>query len=126
MFYWIIFSVVERVLKRTPLLFEDKVIEVEAHMPDALEESNPDVKNTESDTDCFAVHVSGFDTEKISEETLILYFESRKVGDADIIYSEKAEENAYILKFKDEEGNILYYYFKRIAQMQQHKCSKDV
>lgn len=90
------------------MLFQGKVIEVEAHMPDALDDSHPDIKEAEGDGNYFAIHVSGFDTEKVPAETLKLYFESRRGADVDVISLEKVEENAYILKFEEEEGNTLY------------------
>ncbi|CAG2216881.1 unnamed protein product [Mytilus edulis] len=70
---------------------------------DALDDSHPDIKEAEGDGNYFAIHVSGFDTEKVPAETLKLYFESRRGADVDVISLEKVEENAYILKFEEEE-----------------------
>ena len=84
-------------------MFNKKVVEVAAYYP-----KDGAYSDEMSDLPCCTIEVKGM-KETTSEDTIVLYFESKKVTNADVTKIEFVEdEKMYLVTFEDEEGKSLF------------------
>ncbi|XP_071137975.1 protein mono-ADP-ribosyltransferase PARP14-like [Mytilus edulis] len=100
---------VEIVLKKIPILFNKKAIEVSAHNVneeepmDTTEEYESNPSTSEPSPTC-TIEVRGM-TDRTTQDTIMYYFESRKGANADVETIEYIEDkDMYLVTFQDEQA----------------------
>ncbi|CAG2237686.1 unnamed protein product [Mytilus edulis] len=102
---------VDIVLQKIPILFNKKVINVEAHIVGAesttdVPEEEPDdsSQNTGEQVPICSIEVRGM-KENTTQDTIMYYFESKKGAKADVENIEFVEDkNMYVVTFENEEA----------------------
>ncbi|CAC5424291.1 Protein mono-ADP-ribosyltransferase PARP15 [Mytilus coruscus] len=102
---------VDIVLQKIPILFNKKVIDVEAHIVGAEassdipeEESHDSSQNTDEPVTICSIEVRGM-KENTTQDTIMYYFESKKGAKADVENIEFVEDkDMYIVTFENEEA----------------------
>ncbi|CAG2207725.1 unnamed protein product [Mytilus edulis] len=100
---------VDIVLQKMPIMFNNKVIEVEAHnvnveeSMEITEEYESNLSTSEPAPTC-TIEVRGM-TDRTTQDTIMYYFESRKGAKADVETIEYIEDkHMYLVTFEDEEA----------------------
>ncbi|CAC5424295.1 Protein mono-ADP-ribosyltransferase PARP15 [Mytilus coruscus] len=100
---------VEIVLKKIPILFNKKAIEVSAHIVnveepmDITEEYESNLSTSEPAPTC-TIEVRGM-TDRTTQDTIMYYFESKKGANADVENIEYIEDkDMYLVTFEEEEA----------------------
>ncbi|XP_052088524.1 protein mono-ADP-ribosyltransferase PARP14-like isoform X2 [Mytilus californianus] len=100
---------VDIVLQKMPIMFNNKVIEVEAHNVnveepmDTTEEYESNLSTSEPAPTC-TIEVRGM-TDRTTQDTIMYYFESKKGANADVENIEYIEDkDMYLVTFEDEEA----------------------
>ncbi|XP_052088528.1 protein mono-ADP-ribosyltransferase PARP14-like isoform X4 [Mytilus californianus] len=100
---------VEIVLKKIPILFNKKAIEVSAHIVneeepmEITEEYESNLSTSEPAPTC-TIEVRGM-TDRTTQDTIMYYFESKKGANADVENIEYIEDkDMYLVTFEDEEA----------------------
>ncbi|CAG2200838.1 unnamed protein product [Mytilus edulis] len=100
---------VDIVLQKMPIMFNNKVIEVEAHnvnleeSMEITEEYESNLSTSEPAPTC-TIEVRGM-TDRTTQDTIMYYFESRKGADVDVETIEYIEDkDMYLVTFQDEQA----------------------
>ncbi|XP_076078270.1 protein mono-ADP-ribosyltransferase PARP14-like isoform X1 [Mytilus galloprovincialis] len=100
---------VDIVLQKMPIMFNNKVIEVEAHNVNVeepmeiTEEYESNLSTSEPSPTC-TIEVRGM-TDRTTQDTIMYYFESRKGADVDVDTIEYIEDkDMYLVTFQDEQA----------------------
>ncbi|CAC5424296.1 unnamed protein product [Mytilus coruscus] len=100
---------VDIVLQKMPIMFNNKLIEVEAHNVnveepmDITEENESNLSTSEPASTC-TIEVRGM-TDRTTQDTIMYYFESKKGANADVETIEYIEDkDMYLVTFEEEEA----------------------
>ena len=97
-----------------PIMFNNKVIEVEAHnvnveeSMEITEEYDSNLSTSEPSPTC-TIEVRGM-TDRTTQDTIMYYFESKKGAYTDVETIEYIEDkDMYLVTFQDEQGNLFLW-----------------
>ncbi|CAG2200843.1 LPCAT3 [Mytilus edulis] len=108
---------VDIVLQKMPIMFNNKVIEVEAHnvnveeSMEITEEYDSNLSTSEPSPTC-TIEVRGM-TDRTTQDTIMYYFESKKGAYTDVETIEYIEDkDMYLVTFQDEQGYPLAFLYR--------------